>query len=132
MWSFQGLGFVVLLQLPQGLTICSSTFDVRCIIHKCSKFWMFNIQLESTIYWNGGWWSRMSIWSFINHIVALENCVANPQNIESASISTRASNLSHVDLDFIVFEVPRLWHRSRTIDPNLPTTKDIWKFIFTS
>jgi hypothetical protein len=57
------------------------------------------------------------------------NCVANPQNIESASISARASNLSHVDIDFIVFEVPRSWHGSRTIDPNLPTTKDILKVL---
>ncbi len=43
----------------------------------------------------------------MNYIVALENCVANPQNVESASISARASNLSHADPNFIVFEVPR-------------------------
>jgi len=90
---------------------------------------MFNIQPESTIYWIGGWWSRMSTWSFINYIVAFENCVANPQNIESASILARASNLSHADLDFIVFEVPRSWHVSGTIDPKLPTTKDILKVL---
>ncbi len=84
---------------------------------------------KSTIYWNGGWWSRMSIWSFINYIVALENCVANPLNIESASILIRASNLSHADRNFIVFEVPRSWHGSKTIDPKLPTTKDILKVL---
>lgn len=71
----------------------------------------------------------MSIWSFINYIVALENCVANLQNIESASISARASNLSHADPNFIMFEVPRSWHGSRTIDPKLPTTKDVLKVL---
>jgi hypothetical protein len=90
---------------------------------------MFNIQPEYTIYWNGGWWSMISMWSFMNYIVALENCVANPQNVESASISARASNLSHADPNFIVFEVPRSWHGSGTIDPKLPTTKYILKVL---